>query len=172
MKRGFTLVEFAISFCLIATMSLLIFELIVSMKTLYINGNIKTTMLDKQAIMLKRIYDDYNNYELNSVQNCGTNCLRFQYSKNNNNKITDLIINKDNSTITYDDYTIKLENGTYFGEITISVNDNVSANTTINNSLLTINIPIYNKLFQGNYGLNINMPYISTVTTIDNSINT
>lgn len=172
MKRGFTLVEFAVSFCLVATISILMFEMIISIKTLYLNGNVKTTMLDKQAIMLKRIYDDYNTYDIDSVQNCGDYCIRFNYSIDNASKNADLIINIDNSTITYDDYTVKLDNSAYFGNISISVNNNVSANTTINDSLLNINIPINNKLVDGDYGLNINIPYNSTKTTIDNTINT
>ncbi len=168
MKKGFTLVEFAISFCLISTISLLLFELIISMKTLYINGNIKTTMLDKQAIILKRIYDDYNNYDLKTVQNCGDKCYRFTYLKKDTTiKTADLMIDVENKKISYDDYTMKLENGSYIGDITTSVNNEIMNNTTINNSLLTINIPIYNSMVDGDYGFNINMPYISTQTSIN-----
>lgn len=171
-KKGFTLVEFAVSFCLIAAVALLLFELILSIKTLYLNGNIKTTLLSKQGIMLQRIYDDFNKNTLKNVSSCGLSCLTFTYISDNSETITTTLeIDPYNTSITYDDYTIKLENGSYIGqvEVTYSTITNIT-NANINNSLLTINIPVYNNLIDGNYGLNINFPYQSSVTSVNNQI--
>ena len=170
-KKGFTLIEFIISFCLIAGIALLIFEIILSLKTLYLNGNIKTTLLSKQGIMLQRIYDDYNNNTLKSVSSCGLSCLTFTYSDDDGVLTKTLEIDPYNTTITYDNYTIKLEDGSYIGEVDVS-NSTITSitNTSLNNSLLTINIPIYNNLIEGNYGLNINLPYNDLTTVVDNTM--
>lgn len=170
-KKGFTLVEFAISFCLIAGITLLIFEIILSLKTLYLNGNIRTTLLSKQGIMLQRIYDDYNDNTLKSVSSCGLSCLSFTYISDNDVLTKTLEIDPYNTTITYDNYTIKLEDGSYIGEVDVTTSTITSiANTNLNNSLLTINIPVYNNLIEGNYGLNINLPYNTSTTVVDNTM--
>lgn len=171
-KKGFTLVEFAISFCLIATVVLLLFQLIMSMKTIYLNGNIKTTLLNKQGIMLQRIYDDFNTNTLKSVSSCGLSCLTFTYiNENNETTTTNLEIDPYNTSITYDDYTIQLENGSYIGQVEVSYTtiDTITS-SRIYNSLLTINIPVYNSLVDGNYGLSVNFPYQSSITTVNNTI--
>ncbi len=167
-NKGFTLVEFAVSFCLIATISLLILELIISMKTLYVTGNIKTTLLDKQAIMTKRIYDDYYNKYLRSVSSCGTNCYRFNYLTSDGvSETKDLNINVDESLITYDYYSIKLDNSNQIGDINVESFTYNLSNKSIDNSLLNIYIPIKNKLSDDNYGININFTYNSLTTTVN-----
>lgn len=170
-KKGFTLVEFAISFCLIAGITLLIFEIILSLKTLYLNGNIKTTLLSKQGIILQRIYDDYNNYTLKSVSSCGLSCLSFTYTDESEVLTRTLELDPYNTTITYDNYTIKLENSSYIGNVDVS-NSTITSitNTNLNNSLLTINIPIYNNLVEGDFGLNLNFQYNDSITVVDTAI--
>lgn len=169
-NKGFTLVEFAISFCLIAVVSLLLFELVISMKTLYLNGNIKTTLLDKQAIMVKRIYSDYNDNNLKSFETCGEYCYKFTYLKSDGQtKVKNLKIDINNNLIIYDDYAIAFDNGSYISVENIKVEKNSAdiSNQSINNSLLTIYIPVYNKIVEGDYGLNINIPYNNSITTVN-----
>ena len=171
-KKGFTLVEFAISFCLITAIAILMFELILSMKTLYLNGNIKTTLLNKQGIMLQRINSDLETKTLKSVSSCGLSCLEFNFINEEQELVTTTLeIDPYNTSITYDDYTIKLENNSYMGEVDVSYStiDAITDNT-INDSLLTINIPIYNNLVAGNFGLNVNIPYQSSTTTVNTAI--
>lgn len=171
-NKGFTIIEFAVSFCMVAAISITLFQLILSMKDLYLSGNVKTTLLNKQGILTKRIYDDIYNYTLKDVQSCGISCLTFNYinESTGETKTSDLSIDPYNVTVTYDSYTIKLDNGSYFGKIEIIDNPNIYSSSTLKNSLLNIKIPIYNKLVSGNFGIDVTYQYNSNNTIVNNSM--
>lgn len=167
-NKGFTLVEFAVSFVLIATISILMLELIFSIKSLYVINNIETNLIIKKTILTERIYEDYNNKFLKNINSCGQNCLQFTYITNKG--ITEqksLIINENESLITYDLYSVKLDKGTQIHDVKIeNFNYNLS-NSAINNSILNINIPIENNLFDNNYEINLNFTYNNLITSIN-----
>lgn len=167
-NKGFTIVEFAVSFCLIAAISLLLFQLIISLKTLYLNGNIKSTLLAKQGIMLQRINDDFDNNNLTTVTSCGLSCLTFIYE---NKEPIDLKIDPYNKTITYDDYTMLLDNGSSFGNVNVTKKEQIKNSTNINDSIFLIEIPIYNSLLNDNFDIKILLTYNSNKTTINTNIN-
>ena len=170
-KKGFTLVEFAISFCLTATIAILILQLILSMKNIYLNGNIKTTLLSKQGIMLERIYKDFDNNNLKSVSSCGLSCLNFTYINSKNATFSaELKLDPYNKTITYDDYTIKLTNGSYIGDIDVDNSTINGVNASYNNSLLSIHIPVYNEFVEGDMGFNLTFPYNNVSTSVNISM--
>lgn len=172
-NKGFTVVEFAVSFCLIAAISLLLFQLVLSLKNLYLNGNVKSSLLARQGIMLQRINDDYDNNFLKNVSSCGLSCLLFTYTTpENTTKITMLEVDPYNNTITYDDYTMPLDTGNEFGDINVTYSTITDiTSTSVNNSLLTIDIPIHNTLLDENFDIKINFPYKSSATTINIEMN-
>lgn len=174
-NKGFTIIELAVSFCMVAAISITLFQLIISMKDLYLSGNVKTTLLNKQGILTKRIYDDMYNYTLKEINSCGISCLTFTYlnESTNESKNAELSLDPYNVSITYDSYTIKLDNGSYFGKIEITDTPSIYTTTSLDtkNSLMNIKIPIYNKLVNGDYGIDITYQYNSNNTTIDNSMN-
>lgn len=168
-NKGFTVIEFAISFCMVAAISITLFQLIISMQDLYLSGNVKTTLLNKQGILTRRMYDDIHNYQLQQVEACGVSCLTFTYlnESTSETKIAELLIDPYNLSITYDNYTVKLDNGSYFGRISFE-----DAEYIVNNSsIFYLNIPIYNKLVDGDFGINIVIQYDSETATINNNIN-
>lgn len=175
-NKGFTIIEFAVSFCMVAAISITLFQLIISMKDLYLSGNVKTALLNKQGILTKRIYDDMYNYTLKEVSSCGISCLTFSYlnEATNETKTAELSLDPYNVTITYDSYTIKLDNGSYFGKIEVVDTPSIYSTTDldIKNSLLNIKIPIYNSLVNGDYGIDVTYQYNSSKTVIDNNMNT
>lgn len=158
-KKGFTLVEFVVSFALITTVVILLFQLILSIKTIYLNGNIKVKLLTKQGIMLERIYSDYYGNELTNISNCGNSCIIFTY---NNNIEKQLIIRDNNKIIEYDDYAIVLDDNTYIEDITIN-NKTISSlsELELNDSIFSLHIPIKNSLIDGNFNMDIIFPYKS-----------
>lgn len=174
-NKGFTIIELAVSFCMVAAISITLFQLIISMKDLYLSGNVKTTLLNKQGILTKRIYDDMYNYTLKEVSSCGISCLTFNYlnERTSETKTAELSIDPYNVSITYDSYTIKLDNGSYFGKIEIVDTPSIYSTTGLDakNSLLNIKIPIYNSLVDGDYGIDVTYQYNSNNTIIDNSMN-
>lgn len=174
-NKGFTIIELGISFCIVSAISIVLFQLVISIKDLYLAGNIKTTLLNKQGIITKRIHDDIEAYDLKTVNSCGLSCLEFTYTDKDDEtktKQAKLLLDPYNMTITYDDYSIELENGSSFGNIIVSydkVVDESIKNT--NNRILQIKIPINNKLVDGDFGLNIVIQYNDEQTTVNNQIN-
>ena len=59
-NKGFTIIELAVSFCLVAAVSITLLQLVLTLKEVYLSGDVKTTLLNKQGIMTKKIYDDLN----------------------------------------------------------------------------------------------------------------
>ena len=140
-KNGFTTIELITTFGLVMTITLLLFELVVSLKQIYINVGMRNLLLNKQAIIEKNIYDDLNNKKIKVASRCGTNCLTFVFD--DNSYFEDLII--ENITIP------EVETGK-------------------NDSLLTIYIPISNSLLGSDYGVNIIYQYDSRETSIGDVI--
>ena len=80
-KKGFTIIELGMSFCIVSAIAIVLFQLVVSIKDLYLAGNVKTTLLNKQGIMTKRINDDLVAYDLKKINSCGISCLEFSYAE-------------------------------------------------------------------------------------------
>ena len=158
-KKGFTVIELMKTFTLIAIISVLLINLTLTLKEIYINGDMKTALLTKQGNMTDKIYKDLKENKLISLTSCGTNCINFEYE--NGTKV--LKINKDKKILTYDNYSIKLGDGGYFGTVEISNYDSDIG------YIFNLNIPIYHKLVKGDFGININHQLESL--TFDDSIN-
>lgn len=155
-KKGFTVVELMTTFALVTVISILLIKLTITLKEVYINGDIKTALLTKQGNMTDKIYKDLDENNLNSLTSCGKNCINFEYETGTKT----LKINK--NILTYDNYSIKLGDGGYFGTVDISNYDSDIG------YYFNLNIPIYHKLVKGNYGININ--YQSETLNYDESI--
>ena len=138
-NRGFTVVEVAVSFVLVATVSIVLLQLVLSLKDVYLSGDIKTTLLNKQGIMTKYIYDDLNNKDLSRVDSCGVSCLQFTYG---DTTVKKLLVDPGNKTITYGDYTMQIDNSSYFDKINVSIDPGNNSSSTTDDSILIIDIPI------------------------------
>lgn len=157
-KKGFTVVELMTTFVLISVISILLIKLTITLKEIYINGDVKTALLTKQGNMTDKIYKDLKENKLVSLTSCGINCVDFKYDTIKKT----LKIDNDKKILTYDNYSIKLGEGGYFG--TVYINNYVSDIGVI----LNLNIPIHHKLLKGDYGININ--YQTDVLNYDDSI--
>ena len=145
-NKGFTIVELMTTFILVAIISSLLIKLVITLKEVYINGDMKTTLITKQSTMTDKIYKDLKEKELTKIEKCSeTNCVNFVY-KDTTKKF---VINKNKKTVTYDNYTIKLGREGYLGEISLD-----KYNSDIG-FILNFKVPIYNRLVKGNYGINI-----------------
>ena len=79
-NRGFTVVEMGVSFCLIFTVCILLFQVVLSLKELYIKSDFETTLLNKQGIILNKMYKDFKNKGVSSATSCGDSCVSFVFS--------------------------------------------------------------------------------------------
>ena len=150
-KNGFTTIELISTFTLATVIVLLLFELVLSLKQLYVNAGIRAILLNKQVIMTEKIYNDFNNKEIIIANGCGTNCVTFVF---NDYSRSTLKIDKQKKLFTYGSYTLKLDGSSNFQDITVKNNTvrNISPNK--NDSFIQIQIPITSTVIDGDYGIN------------------
>lgn len=164
-NKGFTVVEVAVSFVLVATVSLVLLQLVLSLKDVYLSGDVKTTLLNKQGIMTKYIYDDLINKDLSKVESCGLSCLKFTYG---DTTVKNLLVDPGNKTISYGDYVMQIDNSSYFDQITVDIDTGNDASSTEDDSIIVIDIPVRSKLLDDeNFGFHIVKTYNHLSTTID-----
>lgn len=166
-KKGFTVIELIVSFTLVTVISIILFELIFSLKELYISGDIKTTLLNKQGIMIKKIYDDLSTDELSSITSCGVSCLDFTYPDGKKRLLVDVAGN----TLAYSDYTMKLIDGSYFDNLSFNINKKETTVVGSDDAEFSINIPIKSKfLSDEDFGIHIVKTYNQGSLEINNYI--
>ena len=163
MKKGFTVIELIVSFVLVSIISIILFELIFSIKELYVSGDIKTTLLNKQGIMTKKIYDDLNEDTLTEIKSCGVSCLIFKYPEGERKLLVDVGAN----TLTYGNYTMKLIDGSHFGELSFN---NSNTDSLLNVSEFYIKIPILSDFLDEDFGIHIVKTYNTGSIIINNEI--
>jgi len=165
MKKGFTVIELIVSFVLVSIISVILFELIFTIKELYISGDIKTTLLNRQGIMTKKIYDDLNEEDyLQEIRGCGVSCLIFKYQDEEKKLLVDVAAN----TLTYGNYTMKLIDGSYFD--TLSFKYEEKNDTTLNISEFSLDIPIKSIFLDDDFGIHIVKNYTTGTVLINNNI--
>lgn len=157
-KKGFTVVEVGVSFCLMFGICILLFQVVLKLKEVYISSDVKTTLLNKQGVMLQKIYKDFDTKELRYINYCGLNCISFEFY---DGTISNYSVDPITNSITYDDYTWWLDKaskihtsitGYMYDIVPINVDTKIGdtnffqIKTMINNELINNN---------KNYGINI-----------------
>lgn len=153
-NKGFTLVEMLVSFTLSMILIMLLFQLIINLKDIYMLSGIKTELLNKQYLMTNKIYSDLIEKKVIKIENCNNPlvCVEFTFQ---DGTIKKLEVDDTNKTLSYDGYIIKLDNNSYFEAMDISTTYSQS-----NKKIFNANIPIYNDLYKNtNFGINIVYPY-------------
>jgi len=151
-KKGFTIVELGVSIALVTVVSFLLFQMITTIKKVYNSGDLKTTMLTKQAIMTKKIYDEFDEKTISQISNCDDGqlaCLKFIFSDNSTSM---LLVDPLTNTISYNNYTVdydEIDDTTMFGELVFNIEDD----------FFTIKIPITSRTIKGDYGIFVTKQY-------------
>lgn len=126
-NRGFSLVELIVSFTLTMVIVVILFEIVVTMKNLYVNSVTKTELLNKQNLFTDYIYSDIINYGLNNVYGCGDNCISFSYNNGSIKNLewsfySDENVSQALQTLSYGEYKINLISNASF-DTTLSVSN-------------------------------------------------
>lgn len=149
-NKGFTVVEMGISFCLIFTVSILLFQIILTVKDVYIKSNIETTLLSRQGMLLNRIYKDFEDKLVTSVSLSG-DVFTFTFQDQTTSSLS---IDKQNKKITYDGYTWKLDSSTSIESYTHQLQKQID-----NKKYFNIQVIIKNTLTDDkNYGIQLVFP--------------
>lgn len=159
-KNGFTVIEFIVSFCLATTISFLLFQIITGFKDLYIKGNIETAFETKKSNILKLINNDLNNKGVYLIQSCGDECIEFSFAD-----LTVKQLKVESGIIKYDNYSIKPIEGSTIGSISIS-NLHSTTGEGHYNSVLSVKIPLKNKLSEKNFDIDFVYLYDNTSTIV------
>jgi Tfp pilus assembly protein PilE len=156
-NKGFTVVELLVTFTLSMVLVIIMFQLIINLKDVYKVSGIKTELLNKQYLMENKIYKDLTEKIVTEISSCydTDECVKFIFIDGTS---TEIKKNEETKTISYNNYTIALNQETYFGNTLIE-----TQSTSIQSDkkrILIVNIPIYNTNFKNeNFGINIVFPY-------------
>ncbi len=141
MKKGFTVIELIVSFSLVLVIVMFLFQIVIHLKNLYTISNLKTELLNKQSIISNQINKKFSNKTIVSLSKCGSYCVDFLYEDGSNSTLT---IDYDNNTIEFENYKTNLPDGSYIKNAKVSIVKAAIFKDNNNNSLLIIEIPIYN----------------------------
>lgn len=157
-KKGFTLVELITSFSLATVIIFLLINVVLILKDLYSNYNLKTELLINQSNLSRAMNSKINNGNLISYSSCdeGDYCYEFAFTDSQTIK---LVVTSD--SIKFGDFVYKVTEGTSISAPSITKENISVVDTSANNSFLIIRIPITNKLFDENFGINLIYPYNS-----------
>jgi len=168
-KKGFTLVEIIVTFTLISTISFLLFQLILSLKNLYTGSDYKTILLIEQGNMVRRINTDMFMMPLVSMNECSTEeegekglkkCYTFTLEDTVIEQEVNRVLKIYSDKIEYDSYQMPIGEGSTMGDVSVVVSYIEDASVKYN-SILTIDIPIKNKLAEGDFGIRFSVQYNS-----------
>ena len=173
-KKGFTVIELIVSFSLVMIVVVMLVQVVVLVKNLYVNAAIKTELLNKQAIMNRKVSEQFTNKDIKAAVRCGQGCLTFIYEDDTS---SNLIVKKEENTFSFIDndtgtinYTTKLITGSSFGDIDISNETINGVADGKNNSFIKINIPVKHTLVEGDFGINVVYQYDSRITAISDIV--
>ena len=163
-NKGFTLVELIASFALALTMMFFLFQIVITVRDLYVSSGVKTELLIRQSNLLKKIGTELNEKALTAVTSCGDDCYQFTYA---DGVTKELSVNRSTNVVSYDDYQIKVGEGSTIGDYVISTQTIDGVAVGKKNSILTIQIPITNKVNLGrDFGINLVYQYDSRTTNL------
>lgn len=164
-NRGFTVVELVVSFTITLVVILLLFQIVISLKDLYVKDGIRTELLIKQSLMGQKITTDLNDHKIVVASKCTSeaNCLSFTFD---DGSVKTLSYNKSTNMFHYGDYTTKLVAGSKFGNIEIMNETFLNIPADRNDSLIKIKIPITHNLAKGDYGISLDYLYDSRKVAI------
>lgn len=174
-NKGFTLVEIIVTFSMVSTISFLLFQLILSLKNVYTSSDFKTVLLIDQGNITRRINTDLFTMKFKGAAACESKI------KDENSKACYLFSLEDpaddsslvkklevfDDKVVYDGFTMDFsKTGSKLGRISTVASYTEDLNMHYN-SMLTIDVPITNKIVEGDYGIHITLQYNNITSTVD-----
>ena len=136
-NKGFSILELIVSFTISTVVIITLFQIILVLKELYEKSAIKTSILNKQNIIVDLIYTDILESGLSSVSSCepiDSKCVKFNFF---NGLSKELKYSAGDSVISYDSYLTNVLGGTTVENFEFS----------LNNEVYYVRVPITHKLF-------------------------
>lgn len=163
-KNAFTLVEVVLTLAVASVTLVTLFQIIFLVRNIYAGSGIKVKLLEKQLIINQKVNADFNFKKLLMLRKCSSTCLEFTFETG---EVKRLSYDRNNKTFTYGDYSTKLVGQSVFGNIKINTTT-VYDTLLTDNSILLIDIPVYNPEFEGeDFGFHLVYQYNPKKTSVD-----
>ena len=157
-NKGFTTIELVTTFALTMVIVVLLMQIIVVLKDIYVSRVVTNNLMVKQGLMTEKIMDDFDNKTVIATSPCANtnNCIEFIFDDATVKKLK-----VTSNTLSYGGYTTRLTSGTSFGTINVESMTTFEQNNNSekNDSYLRIQIPVKSNLISGDYGVNIVYQY-------------
>lgn len=163
-NKGFTLVELIASFSLALIIMFFLFQIVLTVKELYVSSGLKTEMFIKQANLERQLGIDLRGKVLKNISTCGSDCYTLTY---NDNTSKTLKADRTQKIITYGDYQVAMLEGSSIGTLTITKNTIANVATGKNNTIVIFDLPITNRVISNReFGIHMVYQYDNRVTNL------
>ena len=165
-NKGFTLVEVLVSLSLVAVIAIFLFQIIYLLRDVYVEKAVKSELYIESSNLSNVINKDIvtktesNNY-VASIDKVSDNEIDITFKDNTTSNI---VINRENHTISYGDYNIKILEKADIGNIELYYNYDVI--DLKKNGIVYIKIPITHKDYNNDFGVVVTYRYDSSKTTV------
>lgn len=166
-NKGFTLVEVLVSLSLVAVIAIFLFQIIYLLRDIYVEKAVKSELYIESSNISNVINKDIftkskENMYIKQINKISDDEIDITFRDNSTNKI---IINRENHTISYGDYSMKILKKADIGNIELYYNYDV---TDLNkNGIAYIKIPITHKDYNNDFGVSISYRYDSSKTIVN-----
>lgn len=166
-KKGFTLVEVLVSFSLVATISIFLFQIIFILHNIYVEKGIKTELYVDTSNISNLINKDIYNYinegkTITNVQKISDTEVDITFD---NKEIKKIVVNPSNLDISYASVDNYILNGSTIGNIELYYNYSLTSNLT-KNGVSYIKIPISYSDYKEDFSIVIFFRYNSSKTYV------
>lgn len=163
-NKGFTLVELIASFSLALVIMFFLFQIVLTVRELYVSSGLKTEMMIKQANLERKIGLELREKRLKSVSSCGNDCYTLTFSDNTAKTLKTDRVKK---TVTYGDYQVAMLEGSTIDSLTINRNTIPNVASGKNDTILVIDLPINNRIVSNrDFGIHLVYQYDSRTTNL------
>ena len=169
-KKGFTLVEVLVSLALVSTIAIFLFQIIFIIRDIYAEKNIKSEIYIESSnlsnVINKAIFNkNKNNIYIKAINKISNDEMYITYSDGTK---TNILIDRDNHTITYGNYTVSILDVAKIGNIELYYNYEIT--DTEKNGICYIKIPITHDDYKNDFGVVITFRYNSSKTRINGEV--
>ena len=161
-NKGFTLVEMLVSFAIVSVISLIMMNVLFTVKERSEKSSALTELTVMQSNISKTIKNDLDDYTLISVVNCGTRCYDFTYSTIGTKRLS---VNTTTNVIMYGSYSKTLPTGSNANSLVIT-SVTTAGMPVGNNSIMKIVIGISNTYNDMLYNVELFYQYRNTNITV------
>lgn len=162
-NKGLSVIELIVSFVLCLLVFVFIIQVVTAIQELYINLGIKTSLLNRQAIISAKINDIFSENKTRLIKSCGNDCLTIFYKDNTFEKMQ---ISKSQNTFIIGDDVYNFNGLGMVESLIVTTNDS----SIYNHGLLTISLNIRNEIFDnGKYTIKALYQYDNDETIYSSS---